>query len=247
MTFQSESHNRQETPTPAPRPNPSSPGNAETSSLARYAAHWLLPGADDRYALSRDPKRYRHWAHEEALVGRWLRRCEPGALVLDLPCGTGRFTDLVHTCGHRLISADLSWQMVYFAGQHAPAGCYQVCCDLATPSFQEGSIDIVLCWRIFHHFRTDEHRRTALLQLRRLARRYVILSYYNRHCVTYWTRRFVRGVLRRPPKCTGAIWTSRLIALAKEVGLRPVEIHHYRPGISINSAVCLAVEGSTAS
>lgn len=215
---------------------------ASTSSLAQYAEDWLLPGAHDRYAVSREPNRYRHWAHEEKLVGRWLRSCSPGALVLDMPCGTGRFTELVHSCGHRLISADLSWQMVHFASRQAPAGFHHVCCDLAAPGLKDASVDMVLLWRLFHHFRTDEDRRTALAQARRLARRYVILSYYNRHCLTYWARRFVRGMLRRPPKCRGAIWTSKLIALATEVGLRPVEIHHYRPGISINSAACFAVE-----
>lgn len=213
------------------------------SNLAKYAADWLQPDAEIRYAASRERGKYRHYDVEEGLVKRWLRLCPPGARVLDLPCGTGRFSALIAHCGHQLIRADLSHGMVAHAQRLGPNEHVlgSLCCDLAHPPLAEGSVDIVLVWRLFHHCRKRGDRETVLRQARRLARRYVIISYYNRASITYWTRRAVRSALGREPKCRGAIWSSELRELAANVGLEPVELYHYRPGFSINSAACFAV------
>jgi SAM-dependent methyltransferase len=225
------------------------PAGPDGSPLAKYAEHWLLPDAEYRYAETRDRRRFRHYDREQALLERWLRLCEPGSVVLDLPCGTGRFSTLVPACGHRLIRADLSYPMVAHARRLGPnAGVIgDVCCDLAAPPLAAGSVDIVLVWRLFHHCRTPEDREMVLRQARRLARRYVIISFYNRASLTYWSRRFVRRVLMREPKCRGAIWCSELRETAARTGLEPVEIYHYRPGLSINSAACLRVTGEARS
>jgi len=213
------------------------------SSLAKYAEDWLTPEAEIRYAETRQRALFRHYDTEQKLVGRWLRLCEPGAVVLDLPCGTGRFNELTKSCGHRLIRGDLSLQMVAHAMHLGPSEhCLgNLCCDLAAPPLMPASVDIVIVWRLFHHCRTPQDRRMVLQQASRLARRYVIISYYNRASITYWSRRFVRRILCRAPKCRGAIWTHELLEIAEQMGLDPVEIYHYRPGISINSAACFAV------
>lgn len=222
---------------------PTSSAGQDSSSLAKYATDWLTPKAATNYARSREPELYRYYGKEQAVVGRWLRLCPPGAVVLDLPCGTGRFSKLVVDCGHRLVRADLSYQMVAHARQLGPNHHVlgDLCCDLATPPLAAGSVDIVLVWRLFHHCRTLEDRETVLRQARRLARRYVIISYYNKASITYWTKRLVRNVLRREPKGRGAIWTGELLRAAGRAGLTPVQLHHYQRGISINSAACLGV------
>jgi len=211
--------------------------------LAKYAEHWLLPDAELRYADSRERGRYQHYDKEHRMVGRWLRRCPPGAVVLDLPCGTGRFSGLTADCGHRLVRADLSYPMVGHARRLGPNEHVlgDLCCDLAAPPLAEGSVDIVLVWRLFHHCRTPEDRELVLRQARRLARRYVIVSYYNRASVTYWAKRILRKVLRREPKARGAIRTVELMRIAERLGLVPVELRHYCRGISINSAACFGV------
>lgn len=216
---------------------------SESSPLAKYAEHWKRPNAEYRYADTRDPRRFKHFETEHRIVSGWLRLCAPGATVLDLPCGTGRFNELVPACGHRLLRGDLSYQMVAHARRLGPniAVVGDLCCDLSHPPLADKSVDIVLIWRLFHHLRTPEDRLTALRQGARLAREYVIISFYNRGSVTYWARRFVRKALLREPKCRGAIWTAELHRLAAEAGLEPVEVVHYRPGLSINSAACFRV------
>jgi SAM-dependent methyltransferase len=219
-----------------------------SSRLAKYAEHWLTPEAEIRYVETRRRGQFRHYDKEQELVGRWLRRCEPGAIVLDIPCGTGRFSELAQSCGHRLLRGDLSYAMVAHARHLGPnRHCLgDLCCDLAMPPLTPGSVDIVLVWRLFHHCRTPADREMVLRQAGRLARQYVIVSYYNRASITYWSRRFVRRMLGRAPKCRGAIWTGELLQVAGRVGLDPAEIYHYRPGISINSAACFAVRPTSA-
>ncbi len=209
----------------------------------RYGEDWLTPGAGSRYADTRDPGRFRNWQAEQALVGRWLRSCPAGSRVLDLPCGTGRFSGLVAECGHRLIRADLSLEMVVQARQLGPNHHVlgDMCCDLAVPPFSAGSMDAVLVWRLFHHLRSPADRQMVLDRARQLSRGLVIISFYNRENLTYWCRKLIRGALRRPPKCRGAIWTRELREAADRAGLDLVELRHFRPGISLNSAACFRV------
>ena len=213
------------------------------SRLYRYAADWMQPEAENRYAESRQPGRYSRWAQEQRIVGRWRRQCEPDAVVLDLPCGTGRFSGLVQECGHRLLRADLSYLMVAKAAQLGPnQHCLgNLCCDLAQPPLGEKSVDVVLLWRLFHHFKNTEDRTIALQQAARLARRYVILSFYNKASLTYWGNYVIRSLLRRPIKGAGAIPISELREIAEQCGMIEQEIYHFRHRLSINSAACFAV------
>lgn len=213
------------------------------SRLYRYAADWMQPDAENRYAASRQPGQYSRWAQEQRIVRRWLDLCEPGAVVLDLPCGTGRFSGLVQECGHRLIRSDLSYLMVAKAAQTGPnQHCLgNICCDLAQPPLAEKSVDVVLLWRLFHHFKNTEDRTIALQQAARLARRYVILSYYNQASLTYWGNRAFRTLIRRPIKGAGAIRTSELHQITEQSGLALHDIFHFRHRLSINSAACLAL------
>jgi SAM-dependent methyltransferase len=196
--------------------------------------------AADRYVDSRRPTQYGHYALEQNLVGRWLRLCAPGATVLDLPCGTGRFSALTQLCGHRLVRADRSPAMLCRAKDQGPNEHVlgNVCCDLANPPFGDGSVDVVILWRLFHHLRSWEDRRVVLERAARMARSYLILSYYNRASLTYWSQRLGRALVRGRPKLGGAVWTSDLLAAARGVGLEPVERVDYRRYISVNSAVC---------
>lgn len=208
--------------------------------LGRYAKDWMSDEQAARYVVSRRPERYKHYSIEQRLVGKWLTLCAPGATVLDFPCGTGRFNELVRQCGHRLIRADRSTAMLTQARALGPNdhALGNICCDLARPPFPDKSVDIMILWRIFHHLRSWEDRRIVLQQTARVARKYVIMSFYDRACLTYWTQIIAQKCLRTRPKLGGAIRTSDLLDLTAGLGLSPVEIHHYRRFISLNSAAC---------
>ena len=219
---------------------PRGPAPARQAGLGRYAKDWMSDEQATRYVVSRRPDRYKHYDMEQKLVGRWLGLCKPGATVLDLPCGTGRFSELTHECGHRLIRADRSTAMLIQARGHGPNEHVlgNLCCDLASPPFRDAGVDIMILWRIFHHLRSWDDRRVVLQQAARAAGKYLIMSYYDRTCLTYWSQRLIQSTFGTRPKLGGAIRTCELLDLAREIGLEPVEVRHYRRFISLNSAVC---------
>lgn len=208
--------------------------------LGRYAKDWMSDEQAARYVVSRHPERYKHYDIEQKLVGKWLTLCAPGATVLDFPCGTGRFNELVRQCGHRLVRADRSTAMLTQARALGPNhhALGNICCDLAHPPFSNNSVDIMILWRIFHHLRSWEDRRIVLQQAARVAGKYLIMSFYDRACLTWWTQTIAQKCFRTRPKLGGAIRTSDLLDLTSDLGLSPVEIHHYRRFISLNSAAC---------
>ncbi len=220
------------------RPDQRPPG------LGRYAKDWMSDEQAARYVVSRRPDRYKHYDMEQKLVGGWLSLCRPGAIVLDLPCGTGRFNELTRQHGHRLIRADRSAAMLAQARTLGPNDHVigEFCCDLARPPLPPQSVDIVIVWRIFHHLRTWDDRRTVLTQAARLARHSLIMSYYDRTCLTYWTQMLSQKCFRTRPKLGGAIRTSELLDLTASLGLTPVGLHHYRRFISLNAAACFSTQ-----
>ncbi len=59
----------------------------------------------DEHAPTYDARSYptetqRQW------VARLLRSCPAGSMILDAPCGTGKYLPLVAAAGHRVIGAD---------------------------------------------------------------------------------------------------------------------------------------------
>ncbi len=165
-----------------------------------------------------EKRRYRGWdqrlvdRRERRILKRLLRSAAkrtfgPGPagrpadrppLVLDIPCGYGRLSDLVLAAGARLVSADLSPAMVERAVQNAgPAASAGVVADLTKGlPFRDGAFDAILCMRLFHHLRDAGERAAALAELRRAASSAVILSYYRRlgvHVLQRKLRRALKG------------------------------------------------------
>jgi SAM-dependent methyltransferase len=165
-----------------------------------------------------EKRRYRGWdqrlvdRRERRIVERLLRSASeripagvsPGRstgrppLVLDIPCGYGRLSDLVLASGARLVSADLSPAMVERAMQNAgPAASAGVVADLTRGlPFRAGAFDAVLCMRLFHHLHDAGARAAALAELGRAASAAVILSYYRRnrlHVLQRKLRRALKG------------------------------------------------------
>jgi demethylmenaquinone methyltransferase/2-methoxy-6-polyprenyl-1,4-benzoquinol methylase len=85
---------------------------------------------------------------------RWRRRtlkalaAPPGALVLDLACGTGDFTRAARAAGHRVVGVDLSFGMLAAdrsAGARAQA-------DAAHLPLADGAVDALVCGYALRNF-----------------------------------------------------------------------------------------------
>jgi ubiquinone/menaquinone biosynthesis C-methylase UbiE len=112
--------------------------------------------------------------------------------VLDVPCGGGRVTIHLAQCGYSMTTADLSDSMIEIAREHvAKEGltCPVEKQDLERLTLPDKAFDSVVCFRLFHHFPSAEIRGRCVCELCRVARQFVVLSYFSPRSATSLKRR----------------------------------------------------------
>ena len=138
-------------------------------------------------------------------------------LLLDVPCGYGRFTPLFAHLGIAAIGADMSRDMVSLAVENsAPHSSGRwLCASIFALPFADGTFDGALCIRLLHHRYSDAERRCILRELARVSRRFVLISFYRLTALHALTRRWP-GTRRR----LGMMTLPQLQGLAQASGLQ---------------------------
>lgn len=152
-----------------------------------------MPLTSGRYAHSEMARTYRQkhgWTtirrmsnrRELRLVARALDRTGPHASILDCPCGAGRLLPVLVGRTTLVVSADASRAMIgeavaATAGQAPPGASAHLLADAWTLPFATAAFDTVVCHRLIHHVGDAAHRQRLLRELRRVARRWVVLSF----------------------------------------------------------------------
>ncbi|XP_021710275.1 uncharacterized protein LOC110679571 isoform X3 [Aedes aegypti] len=99
-------------------------------------------------------------------VAQFLAGLEPGSMVCDVGCGSGRylsgFNPMICTIG-----ADRCYRLTKIA--HGKGGEVAICDNLELP-FRDESFDAVLSLAVVHHFATTERRVGAIRELARILR-----------------------------------------------------------------------------
>lgn len=168
---------------------------------------------------TRSPRARRTDAKEQAIVESFLQLAaaqmpegQSVSRVLDLPCGTGRFRNLLERNAKEVWSGDASREMLM---QAPPTTGLQMSAH-AIP-LKEQSVDLILCSRLLHHFEQPKQRMAVLEELARVSQRWAILSYFDSANFQAW-RNKLRGKFRGRfpiPQATfqneihGAGWTER--------------------------------------
>ncbi|MBL8804732.1 MAG: class I SAM-dependent methyltransferase [Planctomycetes bacterium] len=177
---------------------------------AHAGEHYRGPRFGSRRARERDP----------GLIAALLARCDGVETVLDSPCGAGRLTQALAPRCRTLISADVSAAMLAaFEDSPAPR---RVQASLAALPFRDRAFDAVVCCRFLHHLHEPESLERAAAELARVARRYVIASFWDSASLPALR---VRMGLKRSEGPTGRVATSRarVAESFSRVGLRAVE------------------------
>ena len=125
--------------------------------------------------------------------------------VLDLPCGTGRFTGHLARQGMRVIGGDISLQMMREAAlspgvQHANLiGFTQA--DAEQLPFRDRCFDCVMSIRFMFHVDPTTRRR-ILREMDRISRRWMIIDYRHRYSLRWvgWRIRHALGLLSEVPE-----------------------------------------------
>lgn len=138
-------------------------------------------------------------------------------LVLDMPCGVGRFYSVLHSRAPRVVQADWSQPMLHAARAVSSGSAAGYVRLRATElPFADQQFDLILSVRLCHHLPSFEERHTYIAELLRVSRKWVILSYLDTDSPHNRYRSTTRWMAGKPPK-----WhmpEEELEAIASEKG-----------------------------
>jgi len=172
------------------------------SKLETYRDREVAETYDRRWAGARGQKRDARKAKalRKAMDALEAASGQAPRTLLDIPCGTGRFTDLWRDRDFQVLSADLALPMLAEAHAKFPEDSF-LAADLAKLPFGQDALDVSICIRFLHLVRDPELRITFLKELRRVCRLGAVIDYRHAHTFRVWSRRlrYRLGRRERPP------------------------------------------------
>jgi SAM-dependent methyltransferase len=138
-------------------------------------------------------RRLSHW-RELRVARQALKLADDPGLVLDLPCGAGRFWPMLCERPNRVIlAADNSADMLATARAAQPRNVVARIDTFQTSAFaidlNADAVDCIFCVRLLHHIESPEHRLAILREFHRVSRDTVILSLWVDGNYKAWQRR----------------------------------------------------------
>ena len=124
---------------------------------------------DEAYLETYGPRQSPEDASEEALAAAQLAGCEPGAEILDVPCGYGRHAVPLAEAGYRVVAADRSQALLDEAARRAE-GLELVQADYRELPLADGRFDAVLNLFTSLGYTGKEGDTKALREFRRVLR-----------------------------------------------------------------------------
>jgi ubiquinone/menaquinone biosynthesis C-methylase UbiE len=154
------------------------------------------------------PERQKRNARKWAAIRRALAQATGVRTILDLPCGTGRFTGALAREGFEIVGSDISHEMLKKAasvtaegmgGAQQPSIRGFVQANAEKLPLRDDSLDCVVCIRFMMH--VDAETRVRMLrEFARVSRRWVIVDYRHKYTFRYvLTHTFGRLGLGRTP------------------------------------------------
>ena len=194
----------------------------------------------------RTPKRMRRNARKWSAIQKALAMAEGTRTVVDLPCGTGRFTGHLARAGYEVVGSDISVEMMQQAAklpsvQHENIRGY-VRADAESMPFPAKSVDCLMSIRFLFHV-DPQTRRRMLREFGRVSRRWIIADYRHRYSFRYgvWKVAKTLGLTKRPFE---RVSVKSMKSEFEDAGLRVVKIIAVRRWLS-DKWVVLAECGHT--
>jgi SAM-dependent methyltransferase/uncharacterized protein YbaR (Trm112 family) len=154
--------------------------------------------------------------YERELLKRWSTRREYQLLsrllasqarcrtLLELPCGGGRLSPAMARYADLMIEADVALGQVQYGRKNSRSNTPQVwltASALRIP-FRDAAVDGVVCVRLCHHLPHPAERQRLVAELLRVARRFVILTFFDYHSLKNLLRRIRCRFSGKRPKYT---------------------------------------------
>jgi ubiquinone/menaquinone biosynthesis C-methylase UbiE len=130
------------------------------------------------------------------MILRAVQGCEGIQSVLDVPCGTGRFTQRIIEHGWLLFNADISLPMLQCARARATSGGAlhgSIRMDAERIPLADASVDLVLSIRFLMHV-PKQARIRIYHEFARVTRRYVVIDVRHKFCINLLWKRLRRAL-----------------------------------------------------
>jgi SAM-dependent methyltransferase len=197
----------------------------------------------------RTPKRQRRNARKWQAIQKALALATGVKSIVDLPCGTGRFTGNLARAGFEVVGSDISLEMIGQAAKssavsHANVRGY-VRADAEALPFGTKSVDCLMSIRFLFHV-DSETRKRMLREFGRVSRRWIIADYRHKYSVRYGVWRLARalGLTKRPFE---RVSTSIRRACGRALRARHIPISRSPTSLEkANDPWCTAVAGAAA-
>jgi SAM-dependent methyltransferase len=151
------------------------------------------------------PRRQRRNARKWSAICRALDEAGDVGSVLDLPCGTGRFTGHLARKDLDVVGGDISLQMMREAADSPavrhPSIAGYVQADAEELPFRDRSLDCVVSIRFMFHVDPITRRR-MLREMGRISKRWLIIDYRHKYSARWvsWRIRHLLGRLDEVPE-----------------------------------------------
>jgi len=189
-----------------------------------------LTGAEEqtRAAFDFEHRRYqqaRYLRITPDLIEAWLAEVRlprdyfKGGTVLDVGCGTGRWTYALASLGAKVVAVDVSDAAVEITSE-VIRGLGDVTVIQASVfhlPFQPGQFDFVVSWGVLHHTRCTESAFRRIAPLVRPGGRLHIMVYERRNPVKVLGTEVLRMVMRRLTPEARYRWCGRLVISNRRV------------------------------
>lgn len=156
---------------------------------------------------------------ERALLTRYFVELGRVDTILDMPCGHGRLSGLLHGHCRKLIEADWSFTMVDLNrkdhGEQDRA--YFRASALEIP-LQDRAVDVVVSFRLSHHLETQDLREQHLRELFRVAGKAVIVTWFSATSLKNMLRQVRVRLTGKKPK--NVLRNDRVREIAAAAGFR---------------------------
>ena len=192
----------------------------------------------------RTPKRVRRNLRKWNAIQKALALTNGVKTIVDLPCGTGRFTGDLARAGYQVVGSDISVEMMQQAAKllaHDNIRGY-VRADAEAMPFPAKSVDCVMSIRFLFHV-DPQTRRRMLREFGRVSRRWIIADYRHKYSFRYGVWKLTRtlGLTKRPFE---RVSVKSMKSEFEDAGLRVVKIIAVRRWLS-DKWVVLAESGHT--
>jgi len=141
-------------------------------------------------------------------------------VILDVPCGAGRFAATLGANGRRIIGIDVAAEVLVHARARAEAAGVQAEFrqgDASRLSLEAESVDCAFSNRLLHHILDRAERQKILRELHRVSRGLAVVSFFDYHSFGF-LRRALKALKGRKPPYEGQPTLMQFTAELSEAG-----------------------------